>query len=115
MCIYLYKFGVELQILLKYKNIIINRTILKQIEIAVSCRPITLVTGARQVGKSTLVSPFIEKGFNYVTLDDARERENANNDPDFFLATHPWPLIIDEVQRAPNFFLQLKTLLTKKK
>ncbi len=93
----------------------INRTILKQIELSVKCRPITLITGARQVGKSTLAQTFIKKGFAYVSLDDPREREAAVSDPELFLQVHPWPLIIDEVQKAPILFDVIESIVNKEK
>ena len=55
----------------------IKRTIFKEIEKSVKSRPITLITGARQVGKSTIASLFIEKGFSYISLDNSRNRELA--------------------------------------
>ena len=86
----------------------IKRTILKEIELSVKSRPITLITGARQVGKSTLAQLFMKDGFSYVSLDNSRERELARKDPSMFLELHPWPLIIDEVQRAPELFEALE-------
>ena len=59
----------------------IKRTIFKEIEKSVKSRPITLITGARQVGKSTIASLFIEKGFSYISLDNSRNRELAQRDP----------------------------------
>ena len=93
----------------------INRTILSQIELSVQSRPVTLITGARQVGKSTLAQPFIKKGFKYVSLDNSREREMEINDPRMFLEIHPWPLIIDEVQRAPQLFDAIEEVVNKEK
>lgn len=93
----------------------IKRTILKEIELSVRSRPITLITGARQVGKSTLAQLFIKDGFSYVSLDNSRERELARKDPSMFLELHPWPLIIDEVQRAPELFEALEEKVNKEK
>ncbi len=93
----------------------IKRTILKQIELAVKCRPVTLITGARQVGKSTLAQLFIEKGFSYVSLDNSRECEAAIKDPEMFLQTHKWPLIIDEVQKAPGLFNVIEEIVNNEK
>ncbi len=93
----------------------INRTILKHIELAVKCRPIVLITGARQVGKSTLAQLFIQKGFSYVSLDNSRELEVATKDPQMFLQTHGWPLIIDEVQRAPGLFAAIEEIVNNEK
>lgn len=93
----------------------IDRTILKQIELSVKTRPVTLITGARQVGKSTLAQLFMKKGFSYVSLDSSRERELAIKDPELFLDTHPWPLIIDEIQYAPGLFDALECVVNKEK
>lgn len=93
----------------------INRTILKEIQLSVKCRPVTLITGARQVGKTTLAKTFMNDGFSYVSLDNSRDRELAINDPNLFLQLHPWPLIIDEVQRAPQLFEALEESVNKEK
>ena len=55
---------------------------------------VILVTGARQVGKSTLLK-HCDKNRNYVSLDDLTEREMAINEPKLFLENHKTPLIID--------------------
>ena len=74
----------------------IKRTIQKQIETSIKTKPVTLITGARQVGKSTLCYEMKKEfGFNYVSLDDRFERAQAINDPELFLKLHPCPLIID--------------------
>jgi len=92
----------------------ISRTIFKEIEKSVKSRPVTLITGARQVGKTTLAMQFKEQ-FNYVSLDSSRERELANKDPELFLSLHKWPLIIDEVQRAPILFDVIEEIVNKEK
>lgn len=68
-----------------------------------------LVTGPRQVGKSTILEHLME-GSNRkkVTLDNADERRLAKNDPALFLEIHPAPLLIDEVQYAPELFSYIK-------
>ena len=94
----------------------ITRTMFNEIEKSVQSKPVTLITGARQVGKSTLASLFVkERGFRYVSFDDSREREMALRDPDLFLSLHPWPLIIDEVQRAPGLFEAIEAVVNKEK
>lgn len=93
----------------------INRTIYAQIELSIKTKPVTLITGARQVGKSTIALLFKEKGFNYVSLDSSRERELAKKDPEMFLSLHPWPLIIDEVQRAPELFNAIEEIVNNEK
>ena len=57
--------------------------------------PVVLITGARQVGKTTICN-ILEKelDYNYISLDNTKNRFDALNDPDGFLETHPWTLII---------------------
>ena len=93
----------------------IDRNILKVVELSIKTKPVTLITGARQVGKSTLALLFEKKGFNYVSLDNSRERELANKDPKMFLSIHPWPLIIDEVQKAPELFETIEEIVNEEK
>ena len=94
----------------------IKRTIQKQIETSIKTKPVTLITGARQVGKSTLCYEMKKEfGFNYVSLDDRFERVQAINDPDLFLKLHPCPLIIDEVQYAPQLFDSIESVVNKEK
>lgn len=86
----------------------IKRDIKEKFENISNSRKIVLITGARQVGKSTLVKELCEKNRTYITLDDLKLRELAQNDPRLFLMTYPGKLIIDEVQYAPNLFPYLK-------
>ena len=55
--------------------------------------------GARQTGKSTMARN-VFNNYEYVTLDDRRERELAQNNPELFLDSHSVPLIIDEIQKV---------------
>ena len=71
---------------------------------------VVLVTGPRQVGKSTLLKQEL-KNFEYVTLDDMMELDLAKNNPSLFFKNHNLPLIIDEVQYAPNLFRQIKLII----
>lgn len=71
---------------------------------------VVLVTGPRQVGKSTLLKNEL-KDFEYVSLDDMAELELARNDPALFFRNHGLPLVIDEVQYAPELFRQIKLLV----
>jgi len=94
----------------------IDRNIYKEIEKSINTRPVTLITGARQVGKSTLALMISKKrNFNYISLDSSRERELARKDPELFLSLHPWPLIIDEVQRAPQLFDVIEEIVNNEK
>ncbi len=70
-----------------------------------------LVTGPRQAGKTTMLRSLAEKentGRKYVTLDDLTERDMAKNDPALFLQLHRPPVLIDEVQYAPELFTYIK-------
>ncbi len=73
----------------------INRTIKKDIINSINSKPITLITGARQVGKSTLCYQLKkELGYEYISLDDIRNRQQALSDPELFLKLHKAPLIM---------------------
>ena len=70
-----------------------------------------LVTGARQVGKTTMLQHLAkEQDRTYVTLDNMMARDLAKNDPVLFFQTYKPPIIIDEVQRAPELFSQIKII-----
>ena len=73
---------------------------------------VLLITGARQVGKSTLLQRCDEHR-NYVSLDDLVEREMAINEPQLFLRNHQTPLIIDEIQYAPQLLSYIKLIVDK--
>lgn len=72
---------------------------------------VILVTGARQVGKTTMLK-HLAKGTNrtYVSLDNAMVRELAKSDPVLFFQTYKPPILIDEVQKAPELFEQIKII-----
>ena len=90
----------------------IERTIYGQILHSISLRPVTIITGARQVGKTTLCLKLRdEKGYNYVSLRDKTKRALARSDPDMFLRMHQAPLIIDEVQYAPNLLESIESII----
>lgn len=76
--------------------------------------PVVLVTGPRQVGKTTMLQKLM-KGTDrgYVTLDDLNERNIAKTDPELFLQLHKPPVLIDEVQYAPELFTYIKLNVDK--
>ena len=67
-----------------------------------------LITGPRQVGKTTMLRQLMSQERNYVTLDDMEERRLAKTDPALFLQMHDLPVFIDEVQYAPELFSYIK-------
>ena len=68
---------------------------------------VVLITGARQVGKSTLLQNCYPKT-NYITFDDDLQLERASDDPELFLMDNKPPLILDEVQYIPSIFKKIK-------
>ena len=71
-------------------------------------RKVVLITGARQVGKSTFVKSIKESDREYITLDDWNLRALANEDPKLFLQRYNGKLIIDEIQYAPALLSYIK-------
>ena len=70
-----------------------------------------MVTGARQVGKSTMLKHLAQDtGRTYVSMDDADIRELAERDPKLFFQIYKPPILIDEAQKAPALFEQIKVL-----
>lgn len=67
----------------------------------------TLITGARQTGKSTMLRALFPERRG-VTFDDAYLEEQAKNNPDMFLQMNPPPVVMDEVQYVPELFRQIK-------
>lgn len=65
------------------------------------------IYGARQTGKSTMIRNLFP-AYDYVTLDNSRERILATDDPELFLDTHGTPLIIDEIQKVPALMENIK-------
>lgn len=69
-----------------------------------------LITGPRQVGKSTFLKNIKEPGRKYVTLDDLELRALANKDPKTFINKYLPPVIIDEIQYAPKLLSYIKMI-----
>jgi uncharacterized protein len=70
--------------------------------------PVLLVTGARQVGKTTLLKHLAKENRSYVTLDNPMIRTLAKEDPGLFLQRFRPPVMIDEIQYAPELFPFIK-------
>lgn len=70
-----------------------------------------LVTGARQVGKTTMLKHLAaEQNRTYVSMDNTMARTLAKSDPMLFFQTYKAPIIIDEIQKAPELFGQIKIM-----
>ena len=76
--------------------------------------PVLLVTGPRQVGKTTLLQ-YVCKNFGYITFDDPLALREAIEETNLFLINNEPPLLIDEVQYAPEIFRYLKIYVDKHK
>ncbi len=77
--------------------------------------PVLLVTGPRQVGKTTLLQKLMEQDRRYVTLDDPNARYLAKNDPALFLQRYKPPVLIDEIQYATELLPYIKMSVDKNK
>lgn len=94
----------------------IERHIKDVIDYSIKHFPCTILTGPRQVGKSTLLTKkYKDHGFSYVSLDDTALRILARTDPKTFLAVHPYPLIIDEAQKATELFEEIEHIINQKR
>ena len=67
-----------------------------------------IITGPRQVGKTTTLRRLLGDGRRFVSLDNKENRQLAQTDPELFLSLYPAPVIIDEVQYAPELFPYIK-------
>ena len=90
-----------------------QRTLLSIIEKLSGSFPVLLVSGPRQVGKTTLLQHAQREKRHYVTLDDPIEKALAKEDPAAFLQNHPAPVMIDEIQYAPELFPYIKMAVDK--
>lgn len=89
----------------------INRVIINDLKSYLNYFPVLLISGARQVGKSTLALHLDIK--NYITLDDINMYEMAKNDPKGFIEKLEKPVIIDEAQRLPSLMITIKEFIDK--
>ena len=97
---------------------LINRTIKKSIEKMENTFPVVMLTGPRQVGKTTLLKVIQEEKankINYVSLDNLSTRQLAIESPELFLRTYKTPLIIDEFQYAPDLLSYIKIIIDNKR
>jgi predicted AAA+ superfamily ATPase len=85
----------------------IERDVEARLRRSARTRPVVVLTGARQTGKTSLFRRLFPD-HAFVSLDLPSEAEQAEREPEVFLARHPPPVIIDEVQYAPGLFRHLK-------
>ncbi len=90
----------------------INRILSKKIVTAAKTRPVVLLTGVRQSGKSSLLQREFDQA-EYISFDHLNQVEAATESPDFFLNQFSNQIILDEVQYVPNLFRELKIQVDK--
>ena len=89
----------------------ISREIESTIDSMLKQGKVLLVTGARQVGKTTVLRQHLGQAFDYVSLENPLEYAAARSDSLLFFESHDMPLIIDEIQRVPELFGTVKFLV----
>lgn len=77
-------------------------------------KTVIVLTGARQVGKSTMLRE-VYHDINYVALDHPLVRESARENPSLFFDTYKPPIIVDEIQKAAELFDYIKDIVDKNK
>ena len=88
----------------------IPRTVESRLQRSAKTRPVVVLTGARQTGKTSTFLRLFPK-HTFVSLDLPNEAEQAEKEPGAFLQRHPPPVLIDEVQYAPGLFRHLKVVV----
>jgi len=92
-----------------------ERTIEKTLKSISRSFPVLLLTGPRQVGKTTLLTKIAEDNRKIVSLDNPTIRAFAKKEPELFLQRYAPPVLIDEVQYAPELFDYIKVYVDKHK
>lgn len=86
---------------------LIEKTLLK----TVKTFPVTILTGARQTGKSTICKTLFQHSHEYVSLEDPDIRRQALDDPRTFLKNYSSPVVLDEIQYAPELPSYIQTIV----
>lgn len=94
---------------------IIERTIETAVRNVSATFPVLLVTGPRQVGKTTLLEGMIEPERKKVSLDNISVRTLAKEEPELFLQRYAPPVMIDEIQYAPELLPYIKIMVDERK
>ena len=89
----------------------IEREIKQTIDAMLAQGKVVLVTGARQVGKTTVLKQHLGDAFDYVSMENPRDYLLAKEDAVLFFESHDLPIIIDEVQRVPELFSPVKWIV----
>ncbi len=87
-----------------------KRTLYKTVQKALQISPVVLIAGARQVGKSTLVTKLKRE---YIVMDDITQLDAANSDPQGYIQRVKKPITIDEIQKIPTLLTPIKLYIDK--
>ncbi len=90
-----------------------RRILTDRLERLFSVFPVVVMTGARQVGKSTLLANTLGQTMDTVVFDPVIDVENARHDPELFLDNRKPPIILDEIQYAPELIPAIKRRIDK--
>lgn len=93
----------------------LKRTLSESLKKASSTFPVVFVTGPRQAGKTTMLEHCTDDDRTYVTLDDPQIRAFAKTEPALFFQRYRLPVLIDEVQYAPELFPYIKMIADREK
>ena len=88
----------------------LKRTLVKKLQNSAKQYPVVTLTGPRQSGKTTLVKVTFPE-YDYVSLEEPDQRSFALEDPRGFLSQFPNKVILDEIQRAPDLFSYIQTIV----
>lgn len=89
----------------------IRREIESTIDAMLTQGKVVLITGARQIGKTTVLKEHLGGSFSYVSMENPRDYLLAKQDAVLFFDSHELPLIVDEVQRVPELFSPVKWIV----
>lgn len=89
------------------------RNVVDHLQSLFAAFPVVVVTGARQVGKTTLLRQ-VFPALDYVVFDASLDLEQARSEPELFLKNHPAPVVLDEIQYAPELVASIKRAVDAK-
>ena len=92
-----------------------SRLITTKLRQLVAHFPCVVISGARQVGKSTMLRHLFPDIKDFVVFDSVTDVENARKDPELFLNNHATPLVLDEIQYAPELIAGIKRRIDQAK
>lgn len=90
-----------------------DRSLEKKFKLSLSHFPILILTGARQVGKTTFLTHLLQHSHEIIPFEPNLDVENARSEPELFFSNHPGPLVLDEIQYAPELIPTLKRIVDK--